>query len=153
MKLTLKQQKFADEFIISGNATRAYKKAYKNVKKDETAAVNGCRLLNLPKVQNYITERMEEIHEETIADQKEVLKFLTSIMRGEVTEEVLRYIGDGVQKISNIEITAKDRIKAAELIGKRYGLWTDRIDIEGNIPVMIIDDLDEDDEEYIPDDE
>ena len=58
-------------------------------------------------------------------------------MRGEHTEQVLKLIGEGVQVISEIDVSAKERLKAAELIGKRYGLFTDKMNLEGAVPVVI----------------
>ncbi|WP_060790257.1 terminase small subunit [Finegoldia magna] len=134
-KLTIKQKKFADEYIISGNATQAAIKAgYKN-------DVSGRENLQKPTIKNYIDERMKELEQEAIANQTEVLKFLTSIMRGEQTEQTL--ISDGSeqgQRITNIEVSAKDRIKAAELLGKRYGSWTDKVDLSSDLTLIFEDD-------------
>lgn len=134
-KLTIKQKKFADEYIISGNASEAALKAgYKN-------DVSGRENLQKPTIKNYIDERMKELEQEAIANQTEVLKFLTSIMRGEQTEQTL--ISDGSeqgQRITNIEVSAKDRIKAAELLGKRYGSWTDKVDLSSDLTLIFEDD-------------
>lgn len=134
-KLTIKQKKFADEYIISGNATQAALKAgYKN-------EVSGRENLQKPTIKEYIDERLKELEQEAIANQTEVLKFLTSIMRGEQTEQTL--ISDGSeqgQRITNIEVSAKDRIKAAELLGKRYGSWTDRVDLSSDLTLIFEDD-------------
>lgn len=139
--MTRNQRIFCDEYLIDLNATRAYKAAYKNVTKDETAAVNGSRLLRNAKVKAYIDKKMEEMSKESIADAEEVLKYLTSVLRGEEREQTLMGLGGGEQKVTEIDVSAKDRIKAAELIGKRYSLFTDRVDIEGNVGAIIIDDI------------
>lgn len=68
------------------------------------------------------------------------MEYLTAVMRGEYTEQVLRFVGDGVQEITNIEIAAKDRIRAAELIGKRYGMFKDNVNVDLE-PVVIVNDL------------
>lgn len=134
-KLTIKQKKFADEYIISGNASEAALKAgYKN-------EVSGRENLQKPTIKEYIDERLKELEQEAIANQSEVLKFLTSIMRGEQTEQTL--ISDGSeqgQRITNIEVSAKDRIKAAELLGKRYGTWTDKVDLSSDLTLIFEDD-------------
>ena len=65
------------------------------------------------------------------------MMYLTSVMRGEQTEQTLRFLGEGYQEIADIDITARERLKAAELIGKRYGMFTDKLDIESPIPVVI----------------
>ncbi|WP_105125643.1 terminase small subunit [Streptococcus suis] len=128
--MTEKQKIFADEYIISLNATRAYKKAYPNVKKDAVAQANGSRLLSNAMVKAYIDEQLEKLQSERVADQQEVLEFLTSVMRGERTEQTLCSIGELGQQIIDIDVGAKDRIKAAELLGKRHRLWTDKIEAE-----------------------
>lgn len=142
-KLTLKQQAFVDNYIEIGNATEAYLKAYPRVKKETTARTNGSRLLTNANVSAYIANRMEELKTERVADQQEILEYLTSIMRGEQQEEILRGIGEGAQTISDIDVGAKDRIKAAEMLGKRYAMWTDKQQIEGAIPIVIEDDVSE----------
>ena len=58
-------------------------------------------------------------------------------MRGEHTEQVLKLVGEGVQTVTDIDVSAKERLKAAELIGKRYGLFTDKVGLEGAVPVII----------------
>ena len=128
--MTEKQQKFADEYIICLNATQAYKKAYPNIKKDEVARANGSRLLANANVKAYIDERMEQLKSERVADQQEVLSYLTSVMRGETQEQTLISIGELGQTITDIDVGAKDRIKAAELLGKRHRLWTDKVEAE-----------------------
>ncbi|MDB8821395.1 terminase small subunit [Peptostreptococcus anaerobius] len=137
--MTLKQKKFADEYIISCNATEAYLKVYTSVKKENVARTNASRLLTNANVKNYIDERLSEIDSEKIADQKEVMEYLSSVMRGEQTEQTLKSCGaEWGQEITDIEVGAKDRIKAAELLGKRYGMWTDKI--ENSTEVVVIQD-------------
>lgn len=133
-KLSIKQKRFADEYIISGNATQSaiiagYSKKY--------AATNTDKLLKNTNIKNYIDERLKELEDKAIAKQEEVLKYLTSVMRGEHEEEVLYGIGEGVQSTRHVEVGAKDRIKAAELLGKRYGTWTDKVDANINLPTII----------------
>lgn len=143
--LTLKQKKFADEYIISCNATEAYLKVYTSVKKENVARTSASRLLTNANVKNYIDERLSEIDSEKIADQKEVMEYLSSVMRGEQTEQTLKSCGaEWGQEITDIEVGAKDRIKAAELLGKRYGMWTDKQDINITVPTFV-DDLPESD--------
>ena len=126
--------KFADEYIISGNATQAAIKAGYSKK---TARFTGAENLTKPNIKAYIDERMKKLEEEAIADQTEVLQFLTSILRDEMTEEVLVNVGNFEQSIQDKKISARDRIKAAELLGKRYQLFTDKVNLEGNLPVII----------------
>lgn len=143
MKLTIKQKRFADEYIISGNATDAAIKAGYSKK---TASVIGTENLTKPNIKSYIDERLKELEQKAIADQSEVLKYLTSTMRGEQTEQTLISDGNELgQRITNIEVSAKDRIKAAELLGKRYGLWTEKVDLTADLEVSFIEDVPEDD--------
>ena len=65
------------------------------------------------------------------------MEYLTSVMRGKHKEQILQLVGDGVQKIASIDVSAKERLKAAELIGKRYGLFKENIDGAGAVPVVI----------------
>ncbi|BCB04781.1 terminase small subunit [Bacillus sp. KH172YL63] len=88
MKLTEKQMRFADEYVKSGNISAAYKISYPNVKKDSAARSSGSRLLTKANVRQYIEERLEELTKESIAEQDEILQFLTSVMRGEYTEQI-----------------------------------------------------------------
>ena len=135
--MTDKQKRFCDEYLIDCNATRAYKAAYPTIKSDVVAATNGGRLLRNAKVSAYIEEQLEKMHNEKTADAQEVIEYLTAVMRGQHTEQTLQLCGDGCQKIVDISVSAKERLKAAELIGKRYGLFTDRVGLEGTIPVVI----------------
>ncbi len=142
MALTIKQKQVADDFIITGNRTKSYLKFYKNIKNRETAAAAASRLFATQDMKDYIEERMKELDEELIADQREVLRYLTSVVRGQETQQTLIGVGKGAQKITNIELNASDKIKAAELIGKRFGMWTDKVELESNDKVVIIDDTD-----------
>lgn len=126
-KLTLKQQRFADEYIISGNATEAAIKAGYSSKYANT---NASKLLQNTTIKTYLDEHLAELNSKTIATQEEVLSYLTSVMRGEQTEQTLRGTGEGAQSIIDIDVGAKDRIKAAELLGKRHRLWTDKVEAE-----------------------
>ena len=147
--MTEKQKRFCDEYLIDCNATRAYKVVYKNIKNDVVAATNGGRLLRNAEVQKYIDDRMEEIHNEKTADAQEVIEYLTSVMRGESASEeiVVEGTGDGCSEARAIEKapSEKDRLKAAELLGKRYGLYTDKVDMDTDLDLNITIDYGEDD--------
>ena len=132
--LTPRQQKFCDEYLISGNATEAAIKAGYSRK---TAKQTGSENLSKPDLRAYIDEQLAKIHSAKIADAEEVMKYLTSVMRGEHTEQVLKLVGEGVQTVTDIDVSAKERLKAAELIGKRYGLFTDKVGVERAVPVII----------------
>nr|DAW41723.1 MAG TPA: Terminase small subunit [Caudoviricetes sp.] len=139
-KMTLKQQRFADEYIITGNATQAAIKAGYSKK---TAKVIANENLTKPYIKKYIDERLAQLESEKIASQQEVLSYLSSVMRGEMTEQTLRSVGESGQVIAEIDVGAKDRIKAAELLGKRYKLWTDKSEVEvtGTVVFMNEDDI------------
>ena len=100
-------------------------------------------------LKTYIDEKLEEMQGKRIASATEVMELLTQALRGEIKEEVVvvEGSGDGYSEAMTIDkqIGAKDRIKAAELLGKRYGLYTDKVNITGAVPVMIVgeDDLEE----------
>ena len=132
--MTPRQQKFCDEYLISGNATEAAIKAGYSRK---TAKQTGSENLAKPDLRAYIDEQLAKIHSAKIADAEEVMKYLTSVMRGEHTEQVLKLVGEGVQTVTDIDVSAKERLKAAELIGKRYGMFTDKVGVEGAVPVII----------------
>lgn len=144
-KLTLKQKKFADEYIISGNATESYKRVYSNVKEDSTASAGASRMLRNVKVKSYIEERLAELNSQKIADQEEILQYLTSVMRGEHREETLIGMGQGFQETTYMDVGAKDRIKAAELLGKRYSMWTDKQELTQRTIEITVGDWDEED--------
>lgn len=128
--MTEKQKIFADEYIIDLNATRAYKAAYPSVKKDNVASAAASRMLGNVKVKAYIDEQLEKLKSERVADQQEVLEFLTSVMRGKKTEPLLVLDGEGKQKVVDAIPPVQARTKAAELLGKRYRLFTDKQEVE-----------------------
>lgn len=136
--LTLKQKKFADEYIISGNATEARIRAGYSKK---TARSVGSENLTKPNIKQYITERMAEMDKRYIADQEEILAFLTSVMRGQEAQEQLAVVGtgDGCSEAVKVDIKAptKEQIKAAELLGKRYAMWTEKVDQTSTAAVVI----------------
>ncbi len=137
-KLTVKQKKFADLYIQTGNATLSAEKAGYS---KNTASEIGYENLNKPHIKNYIDKKMKEIEDKEIAKAEEVLKYLTKVMRGEESEEVVvvEGFGDGISKASTMDkgISARERIRAAELIGRRYGIFVDKIDTNEGINITI----------------
>lgn len=127
--------------MIDLNATRAYKTVYKNCRKDESARVNGSKLLTNTNIKNYINERLEEISSQKTADAREVIEYLTSVMRGESQAEIVVVEGKGEGCSSAVKVSKapdeKERLKAAELLGKRFGLFKEKVEVDGNIPVVI----------------
>ena len=83
---------------------------------------------------------MKEIGDKRIADAKEVLEYLTREVRNEEKEEVVVTVnvGDFQTEIKKVkkELSAKDKIKAAELLGKRYRLFTDKVEADVNQVVV-----------------
>ena len=133
-RLTKKQKRFADEYLIGCNATQA---AIRTGYSEKTAYSQGQRMLKNVEVRGYIEEQLALLHSERTADAQEVIEYLTAVMRGEHTEQVLRLIGEGVQVIADIDVSAKERLKAAELLGKRHGLFTDKVNVSATIPVFV----------------
>lgn len=153
--LTEKQRRFCDEYLIDLNATQAAIRAGYSPK---TAAAIAAENLTKPKVAENIKKRMDEKEDALIAKQDEVLKYLMAVMRREMKEsvvvtcmeektEVIPSEGGGKptrrttkkEEPKVVEIPARlcDANKAAELLGKRYGLFTDRVDVSGGLPVIL----------------
>lgn len=129
-----RQKRFCDEYLIDCNATQAAIRAGYSPK---TAYSAGQRMLKNVEVKSYIDDRLAQLRSEKTADAQEVLEYLTSVMRGEHKEQTLVLCGDGMQEIEDIDVSAKDRLKAAELIGKRYGIFKDNVELGGPVPVVI----------------
>lgn len=137
-KLTAKQQRFCDEYLIDLNATQAAIRAgYSKKTANRIASEN----LLKPDIKAYIEARMAEKESELIANQDEVLRYLTSVLRGksQSTEIVVEGIGEGCSEARTImkEPSEKDRLKAAELLGKRYGLYTDKIEADVDMELNV----------------
>lgn len=140
MKLNNNQIAFCDFYIELGNATEAYKRAYKSCKSDNVARTNSSRLLTNANIKQYIDEKMQEISSNRIAKAEEVLEYLTRVIRNEEDEEVVVTVNVGdfqteVKKVKK-EIAAKDKLRAAELLGKRYRLFTDKVETDMNQVVI-----------------
>ena len=145
-ELTDKQKRFAEEYLIDLNATQA---AIRAGYSEKTANEIGSQNLAKLDISEYINQKLEEISDKTIADVEEVMRYLTSVMRREHKESVVVtvkthkswYDKQGKRKIEDteeaqiVEIPAKlsDSNKAAELLGKRYGLFTEKLKVDANI--------------------
>lgn len=140
VKMTLKQQRFADEYIISGNATSA---AIAAGYSEKTARVIATENLTKPAISTYIKERLDDLQSPKVADQEEILQFLTAVVRGEVTEPVAILDGAGRQRIEELLPSVQTRKGAAEQLGKRYAMWTDKQQLDITAPVTIVNDLDD----------
>lgn len=138
MALTEKQKRFCDEYLVDLNATQAAIRAGYSPKGMNKRVT---RMMANEGIQSYIKARMAEKEAELIADQDEVLKYLTSVLRGESqsTEIVVEGTGDGCSEARTIEKSPseKDRLKAAELLGKRYGLYTEKIETDVDMELNI----------------
>lgn len=167
--MTEKQKIFADEYLIDLNATRAYRVAYPSVKKEESAAVNGSKLLRNAKVAAYISERMEERQKRTEITQDRVVQELASIAFAratdyveirsngtnsfvvikptmELSEEQVRAIAGIKEGVYGIEIKLNDKEKALELLGRHLGMWNDKLDVAGDMDMKIVVDYGDEDE-------
>lgn len=154
--MTEKQKKFADEYLIDLNATRAYKAAYKSVKNDNSAMAGASRMLRNVKVAAYIEEKMAERSERTEIKQDDVVKELAKIGFAQITDYVEVQNINGFEKViikptdeiekekigaiagikegrNGIEIKMNDKVKALELLGKHLGMFTDKQEIKAQI--------------------
>ena len=122
--MTDKQKRFCDEYLVDYNATQAAVRAGYSAK---TAYSIGNDNLKKPELKNYIDQRIEELRSERTADAAEVMEYLTSVVRGEsrAAVVVVEGSGDGCSEAKIIEKPPdeKERLKAAELLGKRFGLF------------------------------
>ena len=125
-KLTEKQKRFIDYYIETANATESAKKAGYS---EKTAKNIGAE--NLTKLNFFIQKKLEEKENNRIASQDEVLEYLTKVMRGELKDQF------------GLDASLQDRTKCAELLGKRYGTFKEKVDANVGIPVVIEDDITE----------
>lgn len=142
-KLNLKQQAFVDEYIKTGTA---YQSAIRAGYSEKYAKSSSHKLLENVGIRAEIDKRMEKLKKDTIADQDEILQYLTSVLRGEVTDQELIpiQVGRGEMEVEELEKRSDTnaRTKAAELLGKRYMMWTDKQQIETTATVQFNDDID-----------
>lgn len=146
--MTEKQKRFCDEYLIDLNATRAYKVAYSSCKKDETARVNSSRMLTNANIKEYIEERQKDIQKRTEITQDKVIQELAAIAFSNATEfasvrgnkvkikntkdldENVKKAIVGIKKGKNgIEIKSADKVQALELLGKYFGIFKDKVDV------------------------
>lgn len=137
--MNARQKRFCDEYLIDCNATQA---AIRAGYSEKTAYAIGEQNLKKLELKTYIDEQLERIHNENTADAKEVIEYLTEVMRGKSSSSVLSLCGDGYQKVIEKPPDEKERLKAAELLGKRYGLFKDNVTVDLE-PVVIVNDLTE----------
>jgi len=142
MKLTEKQKRFVVEYIKDYNATQA---AIRAGYSEQTAYSQGNRLLKKVEIKKAIKELQDEIRKKNIAEAIEVEEFLSLAMRGKIEEEVVvtENIGDyeSRARIIKKQLSAKERIKAAELLGKRYALFADKVDMDVDVGTEKLDSI------------
>lgn len=132
--MTEKMKIFAQQYLIDHDCAKAYMLAYPNYKNPDAAFEAGQKLLQKADVRAFV-ER-----ESKIAGEDEVMAYLTSVMRGEEKDEIAIRTGKDCQEIAQIKPDTKDRMKAAELLAKRYGISEEKAkDISEG--VIIKDDL------------
>lgn len=140
--MTARQQRFCDEYLIDLNATQAAIRAGYN---EKYAHTNAAKLLQITTIKEFIAARMAEKQSNLIADQNEVLEYLTAVMRGQSQSEivVVEGIGMGTSEARTMQKAPdeKERLKAAELLGKRYGVFTEKVkqevDLDGELNINI----------------
>ena len=134
-KMTAKQKMFCDEYLIDLNATQA---AIRAGYSEKTANRIATENLSKPVIKEYIAARMAEKEDALIATQDEVLKYLTAVMRGEEKDERYNISADGEISVVGVR-QQSNQLKAAELLGKRYGLYVEKVqqdvDMELNIKI------------------
>ena len=142
-ELKLKHKLFANEYISNGqNATQAYLKAYPDASY-ETANVEGSKFLRKPSIRAYIEAELKKIEEKAILSRDEILRLLAEGARGKMKEQKPVFNpAKGTIDTVEVDIAPKDRMKALELAGKTMSLFTDKLDLSGDIEIRV--EIDED---------
>lgn len=139
-KLTPRQEAFCINYAKTGNAMNALKAAGYKYKNNNSAKANASRLLTYDNVQQRLKEISNEVKNDNIASIQEIQEFWTKVLRNEEVEEVVGITEGGPFRMSK-DCNIKDRIKAAELLGRVNGLFLDKVEVTGNVPVTFVDDL------------
>ena len=156
--MTNSQKRFCDEYLIDFNATRAYKAAYKSCRKDETANVNGSKLLRNTKVQEYIAEKQQEMQERNKITQDTIIQELAKIALFNIKDiynedgtlkKVTELDDDTAKAISGVKILQKAgamkiilsktnaKTKALELLGKHLGMFKENVNLTQDKPFEV----------------
>lgn len=139
MGATNRQKMFADYFLETGNAEQA---AIKAGYSERYARGNAHKIRYSPAIASYIEERLEELASERIASVTEIMEYLTKVMRGQSFGEtvVVEGVGDGCSTARVIvkRPDEREQLKAAELLGKRYGMFTDKLSVDGAVPIVFV---------------
>lgn len=144
-KLNERQKAFVDFYIqTNGNLSESVRRAGYSAK---NASATGIELLKNSKIQAAIDARLQQLESERIAKDREVLEYITAVMRGETTEEIVVNVGKGkgFTKPERVkaQVSAKERLKAAEMLAKVKGMFITRQEVElnGVVPVVLCDDF------------
>ena len=132
--MTEKQKRFAEEYLIDLNATQA---AIRAGYSESSAGRNANRMMKNEEIKTYIDAALARLRAENVADAQEVMEYLTSVLRGESKSSVLCLCGDGAQDVIEKHPDEKERLKAAELLGKRYGLYTEKVDLDADTSITV----------------
>lgn len=132
-KLTERQRRFCEEYLVDGNAAQAAIRAGYSVK---IAKQVGQKNLTKPCIRQYIDQKLAEMSSARIADAAEVMEYLTAVMRGEIEEETAVAVNGTVETVK-VPTSIRNRLRAAELLGKRHRLFTDKVEVAAAVPVVI----------------
>lgn len=134
--MTKKEKMFVDAYVndVKRNQTAA---AIAAGYSEKTAPQAASRLMKKDEIKQAIDERLKELHEQNTAQANEVIEFLTAVMRGENVDNIPIFVGDGFQKLTEGKPPAKDRLRAAEMLGKYYALFTEKLNVDGDMDYSI----------------
>lgn len=133
--MTARQRRFCDEYLTDCNIARAYKAAYPRVKSVVVASTNGGRLLKNAELKAYLDEQLEKLHTSRVCDAREILEYLSSVLRGESEAEIVvtERTGEGRSEARTMtkHPDEKERLKAAELLARHYQLFVPKLEVSG----------------------
>lgn len=133
--LTDKEKALAHRILVTNNPRQSaldvgYSESY--------AKSNVYQTMKKPAFSSFMKDIAHQMnYDDNVATELEVLEYLTTVMRGEVTEETLYNVGNYQQEVIDLGVGVKDRTKAAELLGKHFGLYRDKVDMMMEIPTII----------------
>ena len=139
-----RQQLFVTEYVKDMNATKAAERAGYSKR---TAYSQGQRLLKNVEIKKAVDKLLLKVRKNNVADAVEIEEYLTAVMRGEMKETEMINVGNFEQELVEVPAKQTTRIKAAELLGKRYSMWTDKQEIDLNQQVVFVDDVPLDDDD------
>lgn len=138
--MTQQQVNFINEYILTGSATKAAEAAgYKH------AARQGYRLLHSPEIRSAIDARLAEIDSEKILEQRQLLEFLSAVVRGETKDETVmtRLIGKGQSIIEHVEyrVPTRDRLAACKMLLQIQGAFNQSDNTQSDFTKLYVDTL------------